>query len=130
MTNCRIGASDYLLKSLDADVLYEILTQYERGESPVSPGLANKLLQELENTHVLEGISIHKETDVKIDSLSERQKNVLVLVAKGMKYKDIVITFGVTERTIKYYMEMIINKQHMKNRKQEVKYAIQKGIVD
>jgi len=131
----KSGASGYLLKSLNADILYEMLAQYEKGEVPVSPGLATKLLEEFKRNDndyipVEEPLAVEKEGNDKINRLSLRQKEVLILVARGIKYKDIAASLGITERTVKYYMEMILNKLHMENRNQAVKYIIQEGMVD
>jgi len=131
----KSGASGYLLKSLDADVLYEMLNQYKQGEIPLSPGLAIKLLDEFKRNDISyvrtnDSLSISKDSYAKIKDLSTRQKEVLILVAKGLKYKEIAAKLGVSERTIKYYMEMILNNLHMENRSQAVKYAIEKGFVD
>lgn len=131
----KSGASGYLLKSLDANVLYEMLNQYKKGEIPLSPGLAIKLLDEFKKNdisyiHTNNSLSISKDSPDKINDLSTRQKEVLILVAKGLKYKEIAAKLGVSERTIKYYMEMILNKLHMENRSQAVKYVIKKGFVD
>lgn len=60
----------------------------------------------------------------------ENEKDVLTLVAKGNKYREIADRFGVSERTIKYYMKMILHRLHMKNRSQAVRYAIEQGFVD
>lgn len=129
----KSGASGYLLKSLDADVLYDLLTKYEQGEIPVSPGLASRLLEEFqknEQEYVPYEAATSVEDDPVINRLSKRQKDVLVLVAKGMKYKDIADKLGVTERTVKYHMRMTLHKLHMENRSQAVRYVIQKGFVD
>lgn len=129
----KSGASGYLLKSLDADELYDMLIAYEQGEVPISPGLATKMLQEIKENHkeyLTDDLPIEEESDGKINKLSLRQKEVLILVAKGMKYKEIAVRLGVTERTVKYYMEMIMNKLHVENRSQAVKYIIKEGIVD
>lgn len=131
----KSGASGYLLKSLNADVLYEMLERYEQGEIPVSPGLATRLLNEFKKNNesyvsVDDSISENEEESDKISRLSFRQKEVLILVAKGMKYKEIADVLSISERTVKYYMEMILNKLHMENRNQAVKYVIKKGIVD
>lgn len=120
----KSGASGYLLKSLDANVLFEMLEKYEGGEIPVSPGLASKMLDEFKKN------DISFIPDDKISRLSEKQKNVLVLVAKGLKYKDIAGKLGITERTVKYYMEVILDKLHMENRNQAIKYVIEEGIID
>lgn len=131
----KSGASGYLLKSLDADVLYEMLNQYRQGEIPLSPGLAIKLLDEFKKNDISyvitnDSLPLSKESYAKINDLSTRQKEVLILVAKGLKYKEIAAKLGVSERTIKYYMEMILNKLHMENRNQAIKYAVKKGFVD
>lgn len=131
----KSGASGYLLKSLNADVLYGMLEQYEQGEIPVSPGLAERLLNEFKkNDESYEptdkDISENEEGNDKIGRLSSRQKEVLILVAKGMKYKEIAAVLSISERTVKYYMEMILDKLHMENRNQAVKYVIKEGIVD
>lgn len=126
------GASGYLLKNLAADELCEKLVQYEKGEIPVSPGLAKQMLEEFRRNdnghppHVHQD-KLHKD---KIDRLSQRQKDVLILVAKGLKYKEVAAALGITERTVKYYMEIILDKLHMENRNQAVKYVIKEGIVD
>lgn len=130
----KSGASGYLLKSLDSDVLYEMLVQYEQGVIPVSPGLATKLLEEFKRNDkdyrpMKEPLSIKKQDNDKFSRLSPRQKDVLIMVAGGMKYKDIALQLGITERTVKYYMETILDKLHMENRNQAVKYMIQEGIV-
>jgi two-component system NarL family response regulator len=126
----KCGASGYLLKSLDADALCEMLSQYEKGEVPASAWLAQSLLKEFEKDEA----EPMKEDDVVDDIddkvLTARQKNVLVMVAKGIKYKDIAISMKISERTVKYYMEIILNKLHMENRNQVIKYAVKKGIVD
>jgi two-component system NarL family response regulator len=128
----KSGASGYLLKSLNFDKLYEMLLQFEQGEIPVSPGLATLLLEEFKkNDHRLTtDFSESSEDDEKINKLSIRQKEVLILVAKGMKYKEIAVLLGITERTVKYYMEMILKKLYMENRSQAIRYAIEEGFVD
>lgn len=129
----KSGASGYLLKSLDAKDLVNMLTQYEQGDIPVSPGLAARMLEEFKKNdagYLPLDSSSGLEVEESIGRLSPKQKNVLILVAKGMKYKDIALTLGITERTVKYYMEMILSKLHLENRNQAVRYAIQEGIID
>lgn len=129
----KSGASGYLLKSLKADELFESIKLFEEGETPVSPGLASRLLEEFKkNDHGNTDNSEleTKEPASKIDTLTQKQKDVLVLIAKGLKYKDIANILGITERTVKYYMEIILNKLHMENRNEAIKYIIQEGIVD
>lgn len=130
----KSGASGYLLKSLDAQELYDMLSRYEQGEIPVTPILASKLLEEFKQEELascmLEKADETEEREENIPRLSKRQKDVLVLVAKGIKYKEIAQTLGVTERTVKYYMDMILRKLHVENRSQAIRYAIEKGVVE
>lgn len=129
----KSGASGYLLKSLNGDILYDMLLQYEQGEVPISPGVATRLLEKFKKNdsgQLQEDSSDDDENDEKISRLSSRQKEVLIHVAKGLKYRDIAEKLGVTERTVKYYMEMILKKLHMESRSQAVRYAIKEGLAD
>jgi two-component system NarL family response regulator len=129
----KSGASGYLLKSLKADELYESINQLEEGDIPLSPGLASKLLREFKNNYndaVEDKLLENKKEESNIDKLTTKQRDVLVLAAKGLKYKDIADILGIKERTVKYYMTMVLDKLHMENRNQAIKYVIQKGIVD
>ncbi len=128
----KSGASGYLLKSLDADVLFEMLMQAESGGFPVSPLLASKLLKEykISDDRQLAEPACPNESEGGIGALSGRQREVLIMVAKGMRYKEIAAELGVTERTVKYYIEMILRKLHMQNRSEAVRFAIQEGIVE
>jgi two-component system NarL family response regulator len=129
----KSGASGYLLKSLKADELYESIRQLQNSEVPISPKLAGKILAEFKKNrdgfHVNNSYENNKNVS-NIDKLSEKQMEVLILAAKGLKYKDIADILGIKERTVKYYMAAILDKLHMENRNQAIKYIIQKGIVD
>lgn len=129
----KSGASGYLLKNLNADALYNTLKQYERGEIPLSPEFSPQLFPEFRrNDKAFKPTNwpINAASENKFNALSPRQKEVLVLVAQGMKYRDIGTNLGVSERTVKYYMEMILDKLHVENRSQAIKYVIQEGLVD
>lgn len=123
----KSGASGYLAKSLIANVFSEIPATDEQRDPPVKlPGEFGDSNQgRVWNDSAMEG-----ENAPTKQRLSQRQKDVLILVAKGNKYKEIANRFGVSERTIKYYMKMILGRLHMKNRSQAVRYAIEQGFVD
>lgn len=128
----KCGASGYLLKSLDGKELFDILSRLGDGEISCSPGLATRLLEEFQNNSgvwVLDGKE-NRGKDKEQGILTQRQKDILMLVAGGMKYREIAESLGVTERTVKYGMEQILDKLHMGNRQQAVIYAVQKGIIE
>jgi two-component system NarL family response regulator len=116
------GASGYLLKSQSADELLALLHCVERGEAALSPGLAARILQEFGRQA--------SALDEKRQSpgLSEREREVLALVAQGLKYKEVAAKLFVTERTIKYHMGQILDRLHLKNRAQVVEYARRTGL--
>ncbi|MFZ5643678.1 MAG: response regulator [Bacillota bacterium] len=120
----KSGASGYLLKSLKAAELFDMLEALSRGETPLSPGLAAKVLKEFNN----EGAPGKEEEENEI--LTQRQVEVLSLVAQGITYKEIAESLYVTERTVKYHMGKILEKLHLKNRVQVIAYASHRGLID
>jgi two-component system NarL family response regulator len=118
----KSGASGYLLKSQSAEELLALMRGVERGEAAFSPGLAARILQEfgrqasaLEERH-------------RTAALSEREREVLTLVAQGLKYKEVAAKLFLSERTIKYHMGQILERLHLKNRAQVVEYARRTGL--
>lgn len=125
----RCGASGYLLKSLSADELCNLLDGLVKGEAPLSPGLAAKVLQEL--ARLKEGATAAASADRcgPAADLTPRQLEVLTLVAQGMTYKEIGARLFLTERTIKYHMGEILAQLHLSNRREVAAYARKMGIV-
>jgi len=62
--------------------------------------------------------------------LTERQMEILSLVAQGKTYKEVAGKLYVTERTVKYHMGEILKKLHMRNRVQVIAYTSQLGLID
>jgi two-component system NarL family response regulator len=122
----KYGASGYLLKSTDAKELINILEQVMNNEAFISPNLALRLLSEFR----------HKENEVKQGSrnlnsyLTDRQIEILEMVAKGITYKEVGETIGLTERTVKYHMGRILEQLHLENRSQVIAFASLGGLFD
>ena len=126
----KCGACGYLLKNLEGRELFEMLSRFEEGEIPCSPGLAAQLLEEFRKNS--NACTPDAEPDSGIERgevLTKRQEDILRLVAGGMKYRDVAETLSITERTVKYSMEQILDRLHMSNRQEAVVYAAQNGIV-
>jgi len=119
----KSGASGYLLKNLNAEELFNMLEALNRGEVPLSPGLAVRVLKEFKS----EVLSNEEEED---HMLTQRQMEVLNLVARGQTYKEVAERLYVTERTVKYHMGTILEKLHLKNRAHVIAYASQMGLID
>lgn len=126
----KCGASGYLLKNINAEKLIEMLSDLENDGVPLSPGLAARLLKELRQSHPCadkNGISIHKDL-AENAALTERQMEILELVAGGVTYKKAGEKLGLSERTVKYHMGRIIELLHLKNRAQVIAYASKIGL--
>jgi len=126
----KYGAAGYLLKNTNAKRLVDMLSDLEKGETPLSPGLAARLLREFRSSRVYEyKSSQHPVEDNKVGKLTDRQLEVLEMVAKGITYKEAGEALGLTERTVKYHMERIIERLHYENRAQVIAYAARIGLV-
>ncbi len=122
----RSGACGYLLKTEDTKEFFSLLMGMSRGEVPLSPGVASKVLEEFARRG-MEGGSLHSR-GMKDEVLSPRQIEVLTLVAQGMTYKEVGTKLFLTERTVKYHMGEIIQRLHLENRGQVIQYARSMGL--
>lgn len=126
----KFGASGYLLKNANAQELVDMLSQLEKNEVPLSPGLAARLIKEFSRSGTHNQPSLNVSEDAKRRLLTERQLEVLEMVAKGITYKETGDILGLTERTVKYHMGRILELLHLENRAQVIAYAVQMGIVN
>lgn len=127
----RYGASGYLLKSTDAKELVQVLHGLENGETFLTPRVAARILHEMQwaNPGEKEKARQPAELNCAEPQLTQRQLEILELVAKGVTYKEAGAAFGLTERTVKYHMSKIIELLHLENRSQVIAYAVKMGIV-
>ena len=115
----KAGASGYLLKdTLPQELLQAIIDVYE-GRPSLHPEIAMKLMME-----------ISQQTDLPPteDPLTEREVEVLKLVAKGLSNQEIAQKLVISERTICAHISNIMNKLHLANRTQAALYALREGI--
>jgi two-component system NarL family response regulator len=127
----KYGASGYLLKSTGAKELIEVLHSLEYGEALLTPPIAEHILHELRQVNPDEKTKTQQSAEQNDNEpqLTERQLEILELVAKGITYKEAGAALGLTERTIKYHMGKIIESLHLENRAQVIAYAVKMGIV-
>jgi len=116
----KSGALGYLLKDSDPDDLIPAIRQVHRGEPSMDPGIARKLLRELSQP------SNHPPTP---DPLTDRELEVLRLVAKGADNKMIADQLFVAEVTVRTHISHILSKLHLANRVQAALYALKEGII-
>jgi DNA-binding NarL/FixJ family response regulator len=129
----KSGASGYLLKSISGDAFIEALRGLEQGTPPFSPGLASRLLSEFAKLSGTEDGSSRlasrpSERERQIDGLTERQTEVLRLVAQGLTYREVGARLSLSERTVRFHMTEIISRLHLENRNQVLAYAGKLGL--
>jgi NarL family two-component system response regulator LiaR len=116
----KAGAQGYLMKDvLPQDLVAAIRTVY-RGEAQLDPEIARKLMQEFTNP---------QPTAPKHD-LTERELEVLTLIAHGKSNKDIAEDLVLSEKTVKTHVSNILQKLHLSDRTQAAVYALRQKIVD
>jgi len=129
----KSGASGYLLKSISGNAFIEALRGLEQGTPPFSPGLASRLLSEFAKLSGTEDGSSRlasrpSEKEKQTNGLTERQTEVLQLVAEGLTYREVGKQLSLSERTVRFHMTEIISRLHLQNRNQVLAYAGKLGL--
>jgi len=113
----RAGARGYLLKGASAEEIARGIRTVHSGGSYLEPRVASKLLAEVTSPRV------------RGSGLSEREREVLRLVAEGLPTKQIALTLSISERTVKFHVNSIFHKLGADNRAQAVALAAQRGLL-
>jgi len=126
----KSGASGYLLKNLEPNQLFDYLSGLARGEAPLSRELSARLLREFvhQADALDEPASAGLAGEAADPDLTPRQREVLVLVADGLTYKEVGAALHISENTVKYHMGEVLRRLHLKNREQVVAYARRTGL--
>ena len=121
----KAGGRGYILKESDPDTMLRAIRAVARGESLLSPTIAQKVLQQFsalpgEGPPGMSGLC---------DDLTEREIEVLTLIGEGHSNKEIARLLVISEKTVKNHIGNIFSKLHVCDRTQAVLYAIRKGLV-
>lgn len=120
------GAEGYLLKTLRAEQLFELLKGVFRGEAPISPSMARKLLAEFAQ---MARKDKEQPTSNDHQELTRREREVLQLLSDGSTDKEIAATLCISRRTVKNHVHNILEKLQLQNRVQATAYALREGLV-
>jgi two-component system nitrate/nitrite response regulator NarL len=125
----KAGANGYLLKNVRPEELFEDLRGVMRGEAPIAPAVASKLLEALRAgvppTRGPVGGPALAPGDM---SLTRRESEILQLVADGLSNKEIANELTITEGTVKNHVHNALEKLHLTNRVQAAAYAVRQGL--
>lgn len=114
------GAHGYLLKGAPREDIFHAIRVTMQGGSLLQPVVASKLLRY---------IGQHEGTPVLYEALTEREGEVLTLLAQGKPNKEIATCLLISERTVKFHVNSIMGKLGAANRTEAVVLAAQKGLI-
>jgi NarL family two-component system response regulator LiaR len=115
----KAGALGYLLKDSSPEELLEAIHRVHRGEPSLEPAIARKVLQEISHP------GKEKPTT---DPLTERELEVLRLIAQGLSNKEIASKIFIAEWTVRTHVSNILGKLHLASRTQAALYALRSGL--
>ena len=115
----KIGAAGYVLKSETGGDLVDAVRRVDAGEPVFTAGLAGMVLAEFRRVAT---------DEVGEPALSERQNEVLRLVAKGYTYREIAEQLFISPKTVQNHVQDILTKLHLRKRYELMRYAIQRGL--
>jgi NarL family two-component system response regulator LiaR len=114
----KAGALSYLLKNVSPNDLVKAVQAAYRGETQLHPEIAKKLMDEL-------SLGPRRQTP---EELTERELEVLRLIARGQSNREIARELIISEKTVKTHVSNILSKLHLADRTQAAIYALREGL--
>lgn len=122
----KAGASGYLLKEISIEEVADAIRSVWAGQSRISPSMASKLLTEF--------AAMSKRADEKPSApaprLTDREMEVLRLVAEGLNNREIGSRLFISENTVKNHIRNILEKLHLHSRMEAVVYAVREKMIE
>lgn len=119
----RAGARGYLLKNIETEFLVDSIRRASRGESVMSAQMAGKLADAMRQP------SERLASETSPQKLTRREKQIIMMLAKGVSNKEIARALDVTESTVKIHVQGILRKLNLTSRVQAAVYAVEHGLV-
>ncbi len=116
----KAGAISYLLKDISPEDLVQAIYAAQRNEAVLHPDVAARLMQEFSTRHSMEA---------PIEQLTEREMDVLRLIARGKSNKEIADALVISEKTVKTHVSNLLSKLHLADRTQAAIYALRQRLV-
>ncbi|MEV8037586.1 response regulator transcription factor [Streptomyces sp. NPDC086182] len=123
----KSGATGYLLKSASAEELTDAVRRTAVGDPVFTPGLAGLVLGEYRRL-ASEPATATGAGEPRVPQLTDRETEVLRLVAKGLSYKQIAERLVISHRTVQNHVQNTLGKLQLHNRVELVRYAIERGL--
>ncbi|MGB2572233.1 response regulator [Micromonospora citrea] len=124
----KAGATGYLLKSAAPAEFLDAVRRTAAGEPVFTPGLAGLVLGEYRRLAATPAQSVADGRHDAAPRLTDRETEVLRLVAKGLSYKQIAERLGLSHRTVQNHVQNTLGKLQLHNRVELTRYAIERGL--
>jgi two-component system NarL family response regulator len=124
----RAGASGYLLKDIPLDEVAEAVRAVHGGQSLINPSMAGKLLTEFAT--LARRDEEERPQQVPAPKLTDREMEVLKLVARGMNNRDIAKELFISENTVKNHVRNILEKLQIHSRMEAVMIAVREKLIE
>ena len=122
----KAGASGYLLKEIPIEEVADAIRSVWSGQSRISPSMASKLLTEF----AAMSKASEEKPQVPAPRLTDREMEVLRLVAQGLNNRDIAKQLFISENTVKNHIRNILEKLHLHSRMEAVVYAVREKLLE
>ncbi|WP_406438650.1 response regulator transcription factor [Streptomyces sp. NBC_00631] len=122
----RSGASGFLLKDASADKLAEAVRVVAAGDALLAPGITRRLITQFSR---LDGGGVRAPLKARVGELTERETEVLTLIAQGLSNAEIAERLVVAEQTVKTHVGRILVKLGLRDRTQAAVFAYESGLV-
>ncbi len=119
------GANGYLLKDIDPDELVAAIRAVYVGESPLDPEVAKRLVSRFQRP-----TASTTDKNASHEALTERERDVLLLLTQGKSNKEIANELFIGDRTVKSHLSAIFQKLNVTDRTQAALYAVRHGLVE
>jgi DNA-binding NarL/FixJ family response regulator len=126
----RAGASGYLLKDIPLDEVAEAVRAVHGGQSLINPSMAGKLLSEFATLAKRDDEEEERVQHVAAPKLTDREMEVLKLVARGMNNRDIAKELFISENTVKNHVRNILEKLQIHSRMEAVMIAVRQKLIE
>ncbi|WP_159875460.1 response regulator [Aquitalea denitrificans] len=118
----KTGARGYLLKNINADFLLESIRRAVEGDSVLSPEMTSKLLLQLR------GGEASRSKRAGVEQLTQREREILAWLSRGISNKEIARSLDLAESTIKVHVQNILRKLNLNGRVQAALFAVEHGL--
>jgi DNA-binding NarL/FixJ family response regulator len=123
----QAGAQGYLLKGAKPAEIFDAVRVVHSGGSLLQPAVTNSLLRAL--TGASKAAATATLPALEIEPLTDREREVLVLIAKGLRNKEIADTLFISERTVKFHANALYQKLNVTSRTEAVSFALQHRLI-